>query len=62
MDISELIKSLEQIKDKVYYDAIENSFSHELMTPLNPIAHSISMLKRKMLEIYAKNSDMIQGG
>ena len=48
-DISELIKSLERIKDQVYYDAIENNFSHELMTPLNPIMSSISILKRKMI-------------
>ena len=44
-DITEMIKSLERIKDQVYYDAIENNFSHELMTPLNPITNCSYLLK-----------------
>jgi hypothetical protein len=50
-DITELIKSLEVVKDQVYFDAIENNFSHELMTPLNPIINSTSLLKREILSI-----------
>ena len=48
-DITELIKNLEKIKDQVYYNAIENNFSHELMTPLNPIMASVESLKTAML-------------
>ena len=44
-DITEMIKSLEKIKDQVYYEAIENNFSHELMTPLNPITNCSDLLK-----------------
>ena len=50
-DITELITSLEEVKDQVYFDAIENNFSHELMTPLNPIIISTSLLKREILSI-----------
>lgn len=48
-DITALIKNLQKFKDKVYYDAIENNFSHELMTPLNPITNSSSLLKKGIL-------------
>ena len=50
-DITELIKSLELVKDQVYFDAIENNFSHELMTPLNPIINSTSLLKQEILSM-----------
>ena len=53
-DITELIISLEEVKDQVYFDAIENNFSHELMTPLNPIINSTSLLKRDILSISTK--------
>ena len=57
-DITKLIKSLEKIKDQVYYNAIENNFSHELMTPLNPIIASVESLKNDMLKIYSVNNDI----
>ena len=49
-----MIVSLEKIKDQVYYDAIENNFSHELMTPLNPITSCCSLLKEGVLNLYSK--------
>ena len=59
-DITEMIKSLERLKDQVYYDAIENNFSHELMTPLNPITNCSYLLKQGILKIHAKNNQMVE--
>lgn len=59
-DITNMIKNLEKIKDKVYYDAIQNNFSHELMTPLNPITNCSDLLKKGVLQIYSKQNEMIQ--
>jgi hypothetical protein len=36
----------------VYQDAIENNFSHEQMTPLNPIMTSTTYLKQKIIGLY----------
>jgi hypothetical protein len=51
-DITAIIKGLQKIQDHVYLTAIENNFSHELMTPLNPIISSSSMLKRRLLKAF----------
>ena len=59
-DITEMIRSLEKIKDQVYYDAIENNFSHELMTPLNPITTCCSLIKEGVLSLYSKFNEMPQ--
>ena len=37
VNITSLIKNHQRSCDMVYQDAIENNFSHEQMTPLNPI-------------------------
>ena len=58
-DISVLIKSLEKLKDQVYQDAIENNFSHEIMTPLNPIINFASVLKQDILHYFYTNNDII---
>ena len=65
-DITDLIKSLDVVKDQVYFDAIENNFSHELMTPLNPIINSTSLLKTEILSMCTngkvmKESQLIEG-
>lgn len=52
-DITSMIKDLESIKDQVYFDAIENNFSHELMTPLNPITNCCNLLKKGVLKIFS---------
>jgi hypothetical protein len=35
-----------------YQDAIENNFSHEQMTPLNPIISNISINKQRLIGLY----------
>ena len=65
-DITDLIKSLDVVKDQVYFDAIENNFSHELMTPLNPIINSTSLLKTEILSMCTngqvmQESQLIEG-
>jgi signal transduction histidine kinase len=51
-DITSIIKGLQKINDQVCLTAIENNFSHELMTPLNPIVSSSSMLKSRLLAAF----------
>jgi signal transduction histidine kinase len=58
-DITVLIKNLESLKDKVYQDAIENNFSHEIMTPLNPIINFASLLKQDILQHYYTKNNII---
>jgi hypothetical protein len=35
-----------------YQDAIENNFSHEQMTPLNPIMSNIQINKQRLISLY----------
>ena len=45
--------------DIVYQDAIENNFSHEQMTPLNPILNLTAMLKQKIIGIFMERFGMV---
>jgi hypothetical protein len=40
-DITAIIKGFKKVQETVFLSAIENNFSHELMTPLNPIFSSV---------------------
>ena len=45
VDITSLIKNHQRSCDMAYQDAIENNFSHEQMTPLNPILSGMQQHK-----------------
>jgi signal transduction histidine kinase len=66
-DITPIIKGFQKVQDNVYLTAIENNFSHELMTPLNPIFTGSEMLKRQLIaafkadDLELENPTMIEG-
>ena len=53
-DISELIKDHQAACDRNYREAIENNFTHEQMTPLNPILGHSELTKQKIISLYAE--------
>jgi hypothetical protein len=54
VDITNLIVNHQNSCDTVYQEAIENNFSHEYMTPLNPIMANSSLGKSKLINLYAE--------
>ena len=51
-DISLLVKSQSKFYDQVYQEALENNFSHEQMTPLNPILSHSELIKKHIISSY----------
>jgi hypothetical protein len=47
-----MVKSMQKFMDIVYQDAIENTYSHEQMTPLNPIMNNSTQIKQKLIELF----------
>jgi len=49
-----LIKNHQNSCDNIYQEAIENNFSHEYMTPLNPIMGFSALGKLRLINLYAE--------
>lgn len=53
-NISEIVHRQQQLSDKNYQRAIENTFSHEQMTPLNYLLGNAQLLSRNFLDMFTK--------
>lgn len=53
-DITSLIVNHQNCCDEVYQEAIENNYSHEQMTPLNPILSHTSLGKQRLIRLYSE--------
>lgn len=42
----------------IYQDAIENNYSHEQMTPLNPIMNYSTLMKQLLIQLYAQKQNV----
>lgn len=51
-DITKLIVNHQNSCDRIYQDAIENNYSHEQMTPLNPIMSQASLGKQRFIKLF----------
>jgi hypothetical protein len=52
------VKNQKKFFDKTYQDAIENNYSHEQMTPLNPIMNFAPVVKKSIINLYAQLTKM----
>jgi hypothetical protein len=59
--VTNVIKNQQKFNDLRFYEAFENTFSHENMTPLNCILSNSSIVKKRLLHIYARELGIYVG-
>ena len=60
-DITKLIVNHQNSCDMVYQNAIENNYSHEQMTPLNPIMSQSSLGKQRFIKLFMEILKLKEG-